>query len=32
MMGEGTVYLMVKRDGVPLDASLLPTYFSGVGK
>lgn len=32
MMGEGTVFLMVKRDGVPLDASLLPTYFSGDGK
>ncbi|MFS0575356.1 peptidoglycan DD-metalloendopeptidase family protein [Sporosarcina sp. 179-K 3D1 HS] len=32
MMGEGTVFLMVKRDGVPLDASLMPTYFSGEGK
>lgn len=29
MMEEGAMYLMVKRDGVNLDASLLPTYFSG---
>lgn len=31
MMEEGAIYLMVKRDGVNLDASLLPTYLSGDG-
>ena len=30
-MEEGAIYLMVKRDGVKLDASLLPTYLSGRG-
>ena len=29
MMEEGAIYLVVKRDGVNLDASLLPTYLSG---
>ncbi len=29
LMDEGAIYLMVKRDGVKLDASLLPTYLSG---
>ena len=31
LMDEGAIYLMVKRDGVKLDASLLPTYLSGGG-
>lgn len=29
LMGEETMYLMVKRDGVNLDVSLLPAYLSG---
>ena len=29
LMEEGAIYLMVKRGGVKLDASLLPTYLSG---
>ena len=29
VMAEGAIYLMVKRDGVSLDASLLPAYLSG---
>lgn len=29
LMDEGAIYLKVKRDGVKLDASLLPTYLSG---
>ena len=29
VMDEGAIYLMVKRDGVNLDASLLPAYLSG---
>lgn len=28
-MDEGAIYLKVKRDGVKMDASLLPTYLSG---
>ncbi|CAM3110543.1 hypothetical protein FITA111629_04085 [Filibacter tadaridae] len=32
LMDEGAIYLMVKRDGVKLDASLLPTYLSGAGQ
>lgn len=30
LMDEGAIYLMVKRDGKKLDASLLSTYLSGV--
>lgn len=29
LMDEGTIYLMVKQNGVKLDASFLPTYLSG---
>lgn len=29
LMGEEAMFLMVKRDGVHLDASLLPAYLSG---
>ncbi|WP_342505305.1 hypothetical protein [Sporosarcina sp. FSL K6-2383] len=29
LMEEGAIYLLVKRDGVALDVSLLPTYLSG---
>ncbi len=29
LMEEGAIFLMVKRDGVKLDASLMPTYLSG---
>lgn len=29
LMDEGAIYLKVKRDGVKMDASLLPTYLSG---
>lgn len=29
LMAEGAIYLMVKQDGVSLDASLLPAYLSG---
>lgn len=29
LMDEETMFLMVKRDGVHLDASLLPAYLSG---
>ncbi|KXH87326.1 hypothetical protein AU377_01760 [Sporosarcina sp. HYO08] len=29
LLEEGTMYLMVKRNGVKLDASLMPTYLSG---
>jgi hypothetical protein len=29
LMEESAMYLMVKRDGVTLDVSLLPTYLSG---
>ncbi len=29
LMDEDAIYLMVKRDGVKMDASLLPTYLSG---
>lgn len=32
LMDQGAIYLMVKRDGVSLEASLLPTYFSGTGE
>ena len=30
MMEEGAIYLVVKRDGVNLDASLLPTYLLAI--
>lgn len=29
LMDEGAIFLMVKRDGINLDASLLPAYLSG---
>lgn len=29
LMDESAIYLMVKRDGMQLDASLLPAYLSG---
>jgi len=29
LMGEETFYLMVKRDGINMEASLLPAYLSG---
>lgn len=29
LMDEDTIFLMVRRDGVALDASLLPTFLSG---
>jgi len=29
LMEEGAIYLLVKRDGVTLDVSLLPTFLSG---
>ncbi|MBO0587076.1 hypothetical protein [Sporosarcina sp. E16_8] len=29
LMGEEAIYLKVKRDGVKMDASLLPAYLSG---
>ena len=29
LMGEEAIYIMVKQDGVNLDASLLPAYLSG---
>lgn len=32
LMNEGELFLKVKRDGVNLDASMLPAYLSGSGK
>ncbi len=29
LMEDGAIYLLVKRDGVTLDVSLLPTFLSG---
>ncbi len=29
LMGDEAIFLMVKRDGVTLDVTLLPTYLSG---
>lgn len=30
LMDEGAIYLMVKRDGVKLDASVMPAFLSGL--